>query len=76
VRGEYYSDEDGVMISTGSPNGFKTTGFSANVDYLPMKNVALRMEGRTLSSKDNIFVKEGRPKDNNTTVTFSTAITF
>src|ERR1044072_6915608 len=44
VRGEYYSDEHGVIVYTGTVNGFKTTGFSANIDYLPVKNVALRLE--------------------------------
>lgn len=76
ARGEYYSDEDGVIIPTGTPNGFKTTGFSANVDYWPMKNVALRLEGRTLRSKDAIFTKDGNTSENNTALTFSTAITF
>ncbi|MCU7548933.1 porin [Chitinophagaceae bacterium LB-8] len=76
LRGEYYSDEDGVIISTGTPNGFKTAGFSANVDYWPMKNISLRLEGRTLNSKDEIFVKEGISRDNNTAITFSTAINF
>ena len=33
ARGEYYNDENGVIIATGTPNGFKTTGFSLNVDY-------------------------------------------
>ena len=34
ARGEYYDDEKGVIIATGTPNGFKTYGFSANFDYL------------------------------------------
>jgi opacity protein-like surface antigen len=76
VRGEYYSDEDGVIISSSTPNGFKMLGFSANVDFKPMNNISLRLEGRRLNSKDNIFVKDGNPKDNNTAITFSTAITF
>lgn len=76
VRGEYYSDEHGVIISTGTENGFKTTGFSANIDYLPVKNVALRLEGRTLKSKDRIFVKNENSVDNNTAITFSAAVSF
>jgi hypothetical protein len=76
LRGEYYSDKDGVIISTGTPNGFKTAGFSANIDYWPVKNVAIRLEGRTLHSKDAVFDKDGRGHDNNTALTFSTAITF
>jgi opacity protein-like surface antigen len=76
LRGEYYSDEHGVIISTGTPNGFKTSGFSANVDYLPVQNVALRLEGRYLSSKDKIFIKNENRTANNAAVTFSTAVSF
>lgn len=77
VRGEYYSDEHGVIISTGTPNGFKTWGYSANIDYLPIKNVALRMEGRMLNSKDDIFLKSNESATStNTAVTFSAAVNF
>jgi hypothetical protein len=77
VRGEYYSDEKGVIISTGTPNGFKTSGFSANVDYLPVKNIALRLEGRMLNSKDEIFLKSNEKlTGTNTAVTFSAAVSF
>lgn len=76
LRGEYLSDENGVIIGTGTPNGFKTFGGSLNIDYLPQPNVALRLEGRYLNSKDAIFTKEGLARDNNTAITFSTAIGF
>jgi len=76
LRSEYYSDEDGVIIATGTANGFKTTSASLNIDYLPQPNVALRLEGRTFKSKDNIFVKEAIFKKTNTAITFSTAISF
>jgi len=38
-RLEYYNDEHGVIISTGTPNGFQTTGYSVNFDYAPIKQV-------------------------------------
>lgn len=76
LRGEYFSDENGVLIGTGTPNGFKTVGGSLNIDYWPQKNVALRLEGRYLNSKDAIFVKDALAKNNNTAITFSTAIGF
>jgi len=77
VRGEYYSDEHGVIISTGSPNGFKTWGYSANIDYLPAKNMALRLEGRLLNSKDDIFQRSDESATGtNTAVTFSAAVSF
>lgn len=76
LRGEYFSDENGVIISTGTSNGFKTLGTSLNVDYWPQKNTVLRLEGRYLNSKDAIFIREGSPVDNETAITFSTAISF
>ncbi len=76
VRGEYYNDKHGVIISTGTINGFQTTGLSANIDYLPVKNIALRLEGRWLNSKDNIFMKDESSTGNNTAVTFSAAVSF
>jgi hypothetical protein len=76
LRGEFYNDEHGVIISTGTQNGFKTIGGSVNVDYLPMKNVAIRLEARLLDSKDAIFAKDGTAKKTNTAITFSTAISF
>lgn len=76
LRGEYFNDEDEVIVATGTANGFKTSGVSLNVDYLPMSNMALRLEGRMLSSKDDIFIKNGVPKSNVTVVTFSAAVSF
>lgn len=77
IRGEYYSDEHGVVISTGTENGFMTSGFSANVDYLPVKNIALRVEGRLLNSKDDIFLRTNESlTGTNTAVTFSAAVSF
>lgn len=76
-RGEYFSDEDGVIISSGTPNGFKTTGLSANLDFMPIKNAALRLELRNLNSKDRIFTdSDGNSSKSNTAITFSTAISF
>lgn len=76
ARGEYYQDEKGVIIATGTPNGFKTFGYSANFDYLVSDNVMFRIEARSLNSKDEIFLKDGNPTDNNTFLTTSLAISF
>lgn len=56
IRVEYYDDKNGVIIATGTPNGFKTWGFSTNIDYYITNNIVWRVEARTLSSKDNIFI--------------------
>ena len=76
ARGEYYEDEKGVIISTGTENGFKTYGFSANFDYLPADNVMFRVEARTLNSKDDIFIMDNEPSGNNVFLTTSLAISF
>lgn len=76
ARGEYYQDKKGVIIATGTPNGFKTYGFSANFDYLATDNVIFRLEARTLNSKDNIFMRNNNPTDSNVFVTTSLAISL
>ena len=76
ARGEYYSDENGVLIATGTANGFKTSGFSLNLDYAPAANVLFRIEGRTLNSKDKIFVKGNTAKKDNSFFTTSVALSF
>ncbi|WP_395053241.1 outer membrane beta-barrel protein, partial [Flavobacterium sp.] len=76
ARGEYYSDEKGVIIASETPNGFKTYGFSANFDYLIADNVMFRIEARNLNSKDEVFLKDGNTTNRNTFLTTSLAISF
>lgn len=76
ARGEYYDDEKGVIIATETENGFKTYGFSANFDYLFSDTVLFRIEARNLTSKDEVFLKNGSPTDTNTFLTTSLAISF
>lgn len=70
LRGEYYDDRHGVIIASGTPNGFKTWGFSANFDYRLTGNLLWRVEARTLGSKDDIFITR-----DNTAVRGNTFIT-
>ncbi|MBS1614143.1 MAG: outer membrane beta-barrel protein [Bacteroidetes bacterium] len=59
ARFEYYEDKNGVIIGTGTPNGFGTLGYSLNLDYSPISNAMIRLEGRLLHSyKDEIFQKK------------------
>lgn len=76
ARGEYYSDRKGVIISTGTPNGFKTWGISVNVDRKIFEGVRWRAEFRKLRSKDPIFFKDNFYKKNHIAITTSLAITF
>lgn len=76
ARGEYYEDKKAVIITTGTANGFKTTGVSFNVDYAASSNMLFRIEGRSLNSKDNIFVKDNAMKHTNSFITTAFALSF
>jgi hypothetical protein len=76
ARAEYYQDKGGVIITTGTTNGFKTSGLSLNLDYSPVKNVACRLEGRWLDSIDNIFQKQNENVNENFTIVSSIAVSF
>lgn len=75
-RVEHYQDKNGVFIATGTSNGFKTTGYSLNLDYAPISNAVVRLEGKLYDSKDKIFVKNESPVNTNASVTASIAVSF
>jgi hypothetical protein len=54
-RVEYYDDKAGIILPTFTPNGFQTLSYSLTLDYRPLEEVALRLEGRTFHSQDRIF---------------------
>jgi len=76
ARGEYYSDANGVIVSTGTPNGFQTYGYSLNLDYTIMNNVIWRIESRGFTSKDKIFTLNDNPSSQNYFLTTALAISF
>jgi hypothetical protein len=76
VRAEYYHDEHGVIIATGTPNGFQTTGLSANFDYNVASNALWRFEVRNFHSRDKVFHKEKSSTNSNAFVSTSLAINF
>ncbi len=78
ARFEYYSDRNGVIIATGTPNGFETFGYSLNVDVIPFANAMIRMEGRLFQSrKDETFTdRKGNPTQLNPSVGLSFAYAF
>lgn len=75
-RAEHYNDPHGVIISTGTSNGFQATGFSLNIDHSPFKNALLRAEVRSLHSRDAVFATTTGTGNNNTTFTSSIAVSF
>ncbi|HPI10671.1 MAG TPA: porin [Catalimonadaceae bacterium] len=76
VRGEYYQDKTGVIIATGTENGFQTWGYSLNLDYKVADNVLWRIEGRGLSSRDPIFMRNQKATTSNLFGTTSLALSF
>lgn len=76
LRGEYYYDAGGVIIMTGTANGFRTSGLSLNFDYRPVSMLLCRVEGRWLNSKDQIFETPSYTGQNNFCITASVAIRF
>ncbi|WP_069661117.1 porin [Arcticibacter eurypsychrophilus] len=75
-RVEYYKDENGVFIATGTPKGFNTTGYSLNVDYAPIANALIRLEGKVYDSKDAVFLRDNTPVHHNAALTASIAVAF
>lgn len=76
ARFEYYSDTQGVLIATGTPNGFQTYGYSLNFDYNIADNVMWRIEGRGFLSKDQIFTLGKQFSNQNYFIATSLAISF
>ncbi len=75
-RVEYYQDKNGIFIATTTPNGFQTTGYSMNVDYSPVPNAMVRLEGKIYNSKDKIFLRNANSVENNAAITASIAVSF
>jgi hypothetical protein len=76
IRVEYFSNKNGVIIATGTPNGFKTVAFSLNADRKIGGRLLWRMEFRSFKSKDEIFIKGSAFEKNNNAITISLALTF
>ena len=76
ARAEYYKDKMGVIIPRATSNGFQTMGYSFNVDYSPSDNIAVRLEGRLLNSKDKIFTKSNEASNTNSFITGSIGVSF
>lgn len=75
-RVDYYDDKNGVIIAAGTPNGFKTWGYSLNVDYVILSNALFRIEGKVYDSRDAIFEAKTGLSKTNTSLTTSLAVSF
>lgn len=76
ARGEYYTDPNGVIIATGTQNGFQTYGYSLNADFAIFDNLLWRIEGRGFSSRDPIFTVDEKPSNSLFGLTSSLSVSF
>ncbi len=76
ARAEYYEDKDGIFIPTGTKNGFNTFGYSINLDYVPISNAVVRLEGKIYDHKDKIFMRNLNSARYNAALTASLAVSF
>lgn len=71
LRTESYQDGSGVIIDTGTSQGFRVKGISFNADWAINKQLLWRVELKHLQSRDAIFSKQ----INQSTQNLFTAIT-
>lgn len=75
-RAEYFTDAEEIIIPTGMENGFRSWGFSTNLDYQILGNMLFRLEGRWLRAQEEIFTLDSRPNENNFAATLSLSARF
>jgi hypothetical protein len=75
-RGEGYSDKGNVMVQTPVSEGFRTAGYSFNVDFLPVRKLLLRAEARALHAQRSVFQKNGKPSAQNYFFTAAVCFSF
>ncbi len=73
-RGEYYQDENGVIIAANSGESAKITGISTNLDFALNQNVLIRLEGRWLTDPGAIFTRDQNPVKNDLYLCGSVAV--
>jgi hypothetical protein len=76
LRGEYFSDPDQAVISTGEDEGFETAAGTVGLDFFPVTNVLLRVEGRLFSSQDAVWPSDTVLKKRDSFLVTSVAVTF
>ena len=76
LRGEYYQDKNGVLISENTREGFRTFGYSINYDLSVTDHVIWRLEARNLSGRGRIFQTNGQPRKDDLFFTTSLAVSF
>lgn len=75
IRGEYYQDDSGTIISAFVPEAFRVAGISWNLDYSPVPDISCRIETRLLKSTKPIL-NTAQTSDHNFFVAASIAVKF
>jgi len=76
MRGEYYSDPNGLVVGYALPDEFKATSLSLNLDYIPFHQTFVRIEGRWLNNQTAVFPKGSDFSENNFSLLFSIAVSL
>lgn len=76
ARCEYYNDKNGVIIFTGTKNGFQTYAGSLGLNIRLAENLLWRIEGKVFESKDKVFLIKEKTADKNLLLLSSVAIKF
>ena len=76
MRGEYYSDPNGLVVVYALPDEFKATSLSLNLDYIPFHQTFVRIEGRWLNNQTAVFPKDGAFSENNFSLLFSLSVSL
>lgn len=78
ARAEYYSDKGEVIISTDTPNGFQTFGYSLNMDLQVTEKVLWRLEARSFNSQNDAIFQDSNqvPTQNNGFLGTSLSLSF
>jgi len=70
-RLEYFSDPDQLIIPTGTAKGFQAWGQSINFDFILLPSVMLRLELRSIHSKNQFLAVNNDPENYSRFVTAS-----
>lgn len=74
-RAEWFSDENEIL-SIGSNMGKYTYGATFGIEYKPVKNMAISLEGRYLKSEKQNFYYNGKLNDNRSEIIFCYDVWF
>ncbi|MBO9703345.1 MAG: porin [Sporocytophaga sp.] len=76
ARGEYYNDKNGVIINSGTVNGFQTFSGSLGLNLKLTEHMIWKIEGKAFESKDKVFINNAKTSNSSILVLSSVAFKF